>query len=283
MTTVAQALACARAAGLDRLDADLLLLSARGIGADALGTTRSWLAAHDTDDLPNDVCACYRLLVRRRLEGQPLAYITGVKEFYGLALAVDPRVLVPRPDTETLVDWTLELYPDAAEQPRRLLDLGTGSGAIALALKQSRRLWSIDAVDASAAALTVAATNAELLQLQITLLHGRWFEPVTGRYDCIVSNPPYVAETDPHLHALAHEPLDALVSGSDGLRDIRQIIVGAPAHLLTGGHLLLEHGHDQGPAVRALLDTAGFATLPARHDLAGHWRCTGGRWNRASV
>lgn len=283
MNTVAQVLAQARAAGLDKLDAELLLLSARGIGAHALDASRSWLLTHNTAGLSTAVCEQYRLLVLRRRAGEPLAYITGAKEFYGLLLAVDPRVLVPRPDTETLVDWTLELYPDAAAQRRRLLDLGTGSGAIALALKLSRRPWSIDAVDASAAALAVAMTNAERLQLQITLLHGRWFEPVTGRYDCIVSNPPYVADADPHLSALAHEPIDALASGPDGLRDIRQIIAGAPAHLLAEGHLLLEHGHDQGPAVQALLGAAGFTTLPARRDLAGHWRCTGGRWDHASA
>ncbi len=281
MTTVGQALAGARVSGLDKLDADLLLLSARGVGAAALHASRSWLPAHDTDVLPVDVFARYRLLVERRLAGEPLAYIVGAKEFYGLPLMVDPRVLVPRPDTETLVDWTLALYPDAAAPARRLLDLGTGSGAIALALKHMRPSWTIDAVDASSAALAVAAANADRLQLPLTLLHGSWFAPASARYDCIVSNPPYVAEADPHLAALVHEPTGALTSGPDGLRDIRLIVAGAPAHLLAGGHLLLEHGHDQGPAVLALLAAAGFETLPGRHDLAGHWRCTGGLWRGA--
>lgn len=281
MTTVGQALAGSRAAGLDKLDADLLLLWARGVDAAALHALRSWLPAHDTDALPLDVLARYRLLVERRLAGEPLAYIFGSKEFYGLSLAVDPRVLVPRPDTETLVDWTLELCADAAEQPRRLLDLGTGSGAIALALKQLRPQWIVDAVDASAAALAVAAANAERLQLPVTLLHGCWFAPVSGVYDTIVSNPPYVAEADPHLSALVHEPIDALASGPDGLCDIRQIVAGASAHLLAGGHLVLEHGYDQGPSVQALLQAAGFEPLSARHDLAGHWRCTAGLWRGA--
>ncbi len=281
MTTVGQSLAGARAAGVDKLDADLLLLAARGVDAAALHASRSWLPAHDTDALPLDVLAIYRSFLERRLAGEPLAYIVGGKEFYGLPLMVDARVLVPRPDTETLVDWTLELYPDAAAPACRLLDLGTGSGAIALALKHMRPSWTIDAVDASSAALAVAAANADRLQLPLTLLHGPWFAPVQARYDCIVSNPPYVAEADPHLPALMHEPMSALTSGPDGLNDIRLIVAGAPAHLLPGGHLLLEHGHDQGPAVQVLLAAAGFETLPSRHDLAGHWRCTAGQWHGA--
>ena len=281
MTTVGQALAGARAAGLDKLDADLLLLAARGVEPAALHAARSWLPAHDTDTLPVDVFAHYRWFVERRLAGEPLAYVVGGKEFYGLPLMVDARVLVPRPDTETLVDWALELYPDTAGPARRLLDLGTGSGAIALALKHMRPSWTIDAVDASSAALAVAAANADRLQLPVRLLQGRWFAPVQARYDCIVSNPPYVAEADPHLSALAHEPMSALTAGPDGLDDIRHIVAGAPEYLLPGGHLLLEHGHDQGPAVQALLAAAGFDTLAARHDLAGHWRCTAGRWHDA--
>lgn len=277
MSTVAQALASARSDGLDKLDAELLLLLARGIAAHALHAARSWLVAHGNDTLPPEQLGRYRELVLRRRTGEPLAYITGQKEFYGLALAVDPRVLVPRPDTETLVDWTLELLGDTA-LPRRLLDLGTGSGAIALALKATRPAWSIEAVDASDRALSVASANAGRLRLQVSMLHGRWFEPATGHYDAVVSNPPYVAESDPHLGALAHEPMAALTSGPDGLRDIRLIIAEAPAYLVPDGYLLLEHGHDQGPAVHTLMRAAGFEPLAARHDLAGHWRCTGGRW-----
>jgi release factor glutamine methyltransferase len=280
-STVAQALTDARARGLDKLDAELLLLCARGIDAHGLDAARSWLVAHDTDALPPEVLTRYGSLVLRRCGGEPLAYLTGGKEFFGLALEVDPRVLVPRPDTETLVDWTLELL-DAAGPARRLLDLGTGSGAIALALAHARPTWTIEAVDASAAALAVAAANANRLQLPVRLRHGDWFAPVAGHFDAIVSNPPYVAAADPHLPALAHEPIAALVSGPDGLHDIRRIVAQAPGHLVAGGYLLLEHGYDQGAQVQALLQAAGFDTLMPRHDLAGHWRCTGGRWPAAS-
>ena len=282
MTTVAQALDAARNAGLDKLDADLLLLLAHGVTSDALHAQRSWLLTHDTDTVGELVLDRYRQSVLRRQSGEPLAYIVGSKDFYGLALSVDPRVLVPRPDTETLVDWALEqlthLPRDAGHLPLRLLDLGTGSGAIALALKKHCPTCEVDAVDASAQALGVAQTNAARLELRVRMLQGHWFDPVVGHYDCIVSNPPYVADSDPHLKALAHEPIQALASGSDGLRDIREIVAGAPRHLVTGGWLLLEHGFDQGLAVQTLLRAIGFQNLSRRHDLAGHWRCTGGRW-----
>lgn len=280
MTTVADALRTARDTGLDKLDADLLFLAAHGVGSDALHAARSWLLSHDTDAVSEAVLDRFRQSVQRRQSGEPLAYILGAKEFYGLALAVDKRVLVPRPDTETLVQWSLELLglADQAGPPARLLDLGTGSGAVALAVKQHRPATEVDAVDASAPALAVAQSNADRLGLSVRMVHGSWFDAIDGRYDCIVSNPPYVAEADPHLRALSHEPSQALVSGSDGLRDIRQIIKGAPMHLVSGGWLLLEHGYDQGVAVHALLRAAGFRDLSHRHDLAGHWRCTGGRW-----
>lgn len=282
MMTVAQALAEARSAGLDKLDADLLLLYARGVPAPALDKSRSWLLAHDTDTVTPALYAHFQQLVARRRAGEPLAYVTGSKEFFGIDLAVDPRVLVPRPDTETLVEWALALCVAApGEQARpagRLLDLGTGSGAIALAIKRACPTLAVHAVDASADALAVARANAQRLGLDVVFLHGSWWEPVRGRYDCIVSNPPYVADGDPHLPALAHEPLCALISGPDGLRDIRCILAGAPHHLAPGGWLLLEHGCDQGPAVQVLLTDAGFQDVAARQDLAGHWRCTGGRW-----
>lgn len=279
MTTVAQALAAARKSGLDKLDADLLLLAAHGVASCALHAARSWLLRHDTDAVAKEVLDQFQQSVQRRHAGEPLAYILGTKEFYGLALAVDERVLVPRPDTETLVQWSLDLLAlrDHAGAPARLLDLGTGSGAIALAVKKHRPGTLVDAVDASAQALAVAQSNADRLGLQVRMVHGSWFDPVDERYDCIVSNPPYVAEADPHLRALSHEPTQALVSGPDGLHDIRQIVAGAPAHLVEGGWLLLEHGFDQGPAVHALLDAVGFHDLSRRHDLAGHWRCSGGR------
>ncbi len=282
MLTVAQALAEARAAGLDKLDADLLLLLAHGAPAAELDRRRSWLLTHDTDAIAPPVYAHFQQLVARRRLGEPLAYITGHKEFFGIDLAVDRRVLVPRPDTETLVEWAIALCatnPEAKTRPmRRLLDLGTGSGAIALAIKHTNPTLAVDAVDASADALAVARANAQRLDLNIVFLHGNWFAPVRDRYDCIVSNPPYVADGDPHLQALAHEPVAALTSGADGLRDIRSILAGASRHLAPGGWLLLEHGFDQGPAVQALLAGAGFHDGSARRDLAGHWRCTGGRW-----
>ncbi len=281
MTTVAQVLADARRSGLDKLDADLLLLAARGLPATQLDQARGWLLAHDSDDLPDDVLDLYRFLVQRRQSGEPLAYITGHKEFFGLDLVVDRRVLVPRPDTETLVEWAFALIGpgqgtrnDAAP---RVLDLGTGSGAIAIALKHGCPALSVEAVDASVPALRLAQSNAERLKLDIRFFAGNWFEPISGRFDLIVSNPPYVPADDRHLQALAHEPSSALVSGPDGLQDIRQIVAAAPEHLMPGGWLLLEHGYDQGMRVQDLMCQAGFSDVQARHDLAGHWRCTGGR------
>ena len=271
--TLAQVLTQARTLGLERIDAQMLLLHAMG-RPDA---GRAWLLAHDTDPLPAAAQQAYEDLARRRLAGEPMAYLTGEKAFHGLTLRVDARVLDPRDDTETLVDWALALLP--VDAPRRVLDLGTGSGAIALAIAQQRPLAQVVAVDASADALAVARANAERLGLRVDMRLGDWLTPVAGeRLDLIVSNPPYIADTDPHLPALAHEPRQALVSGADGLDDLRHIIAHAPAHLRAGGWLLLEHGWDQADAVRALLNTAGFAQVQSRPDLAGVPRCSGGRW-----
>ena len=268
--TVAQAIACAH--GVDRLDAQLLLLHA--LGRDAMD--RAWLTAHDTDVVSPAARALFEAGVARRAAGEPLAYITGHKEFYGLNLAVDARVLVPRPDTETLVDWALEvLSPTPAA---RVIDLGTGSGAIALALKHTRADLRVSAVDASADALAVARANAQRLQLDVKWAQDNWLEGVSGQFDAIVSNPPYIAAADHHLDALIHEPLSALTSGADGLDDIRTIISQASAHLHKGGWLLLEHGYDQAEAVRDLLTEAGFSHVQSRHDLAGIERCSGARW-----
>ena len=268
--TVAQAIACAH--GVDRLDAQLLLLHA--LGRDAMD--RAWLTAHDTDVVSPAARALFEAGVARRAAGEPLAYITGHKEFYGLNLAVDARVLVPRPDTETLVDWALEvLSPTPAA---RVIDLGTGSGAIALALKHTRADLRVSAVDASADALAVARANAQRLQLDVKWAQDNWLEGVSGQFDAIVSNPPYIAAADHHLDGLIHEPLSALTSGADGLDDIRTIISQASAHLHQGGWLLLEHGYDQAEAVRDLLSEAGFSHVQSRHDLAGIERCSGARW-----
>ncbi|MEO8543663.1 MAG: peptide chain release factor N(5)-glutamine methyltransferase [Burkholderiaceae bacterium] len=282
MSTIAGSLSSARAAGLDRLDADLLLLHALGTAAAELNQRRSWLLAHDADPVEVAVQVRYEELVRRRSGGEPLAYIVGHKEFFGLNLAVDARVLVPRPDTEILVEWALALIDTLPGRkttaPLRLLDLGTGSGAIALALKHARPLARIDAVDASVAALALARANAARLGLELHWLHSSWFDAVTGQYHAIVSNPPYIRDADPHLPELAHEPAMALTSGPDGLRDIRQIVAGAGRHLAPGGWLLLEHGYDQARTVRELLQTAGFRHVESRRDLGGHWRCTAGQW-----
>lgn len=274
-TTIGQALHQAQARGLDRLDAQLLLLHvlARPVH------DRAWLLAHDGDALPPAAQVAYIACAQRRARGEPLAYISGHKEFYGLDLQVDARVLVPRPETETLVEWALAVLPpnDAATT---VLDLGTGSGAIALALKHNRPVWQISAVDASEAALGVAQANARRLALSVAFSHGAWFAGVPDprcRFDAIVSNPPYVAAQDPHLEQLTHEPLQALVSGADGLDDIRHIIRHAAPRLRPGGWLLLEHGYDQAQLVRTLLQDSGFLAVQSRLDLGGIERCSGGQ------
>ena len=269
--TLDQALRHATALGLDRLDAQLLVLQAMGRPTH----DRAWLLAHDTDAMPPAAEATLQAAIVRRAAGEPLAYLTGHKEFFGLDLAVDARVLVPRPDTETLVEWALEVL--APLPAARVIDLGTGSGAIALALKATRPDLTVMAVDASTDALAVAQTNAQRLQLDVRFAQGSWLAPVQGRWDAIVSNPPYIAAQDAHLAALTHEPLQALASGADGLDDIRHIITHAPAHLQSGGWLLLEHGYDQASAVRRLLTNAGLHEVQSRCDLAGIERCSGGR------
>ena len=298
--TLAQALAAAIGSGLDRLDAQLLLLhSLARAQAD-----RAWLLAHDDDEMGVQQQLRYQALCNRRLTGEPVAYLVGRKEFFGLEFAVDRRVLVPRPDTETLVEWALEVLnrppgPDPgpqnchpgldpgsmtsriAGQARNdtlsVIDLGTGSGAIALSIKTHRPDIVVEAVDASTGALEVAASNARSLGLELTLRHASWLTGTTARFDLIVSNPPYVAQDDPHLLALKHEPRRALAAGRDGLDDIRAIASQAPAHLNPGGWLLLEHGWDQAEAVRALLRSAGLSDVGSRRDLAGIERCTGGQ------
>lgn len=273
---IAQALAQAQAQGLARIDAQLLLLHV--LARPDAG--RAWLLAHDTDPLEPDTQARFATLCQRRLAGEPVAYLTGHKEFYGLPLQVDARVLDPRPDTETLVDWALML---ALPQPApRIVDLGTGSGAIALALQHQCPHAEVLAVDASEDALAVARGNAGRLGLPVRFAWGNWLaglgREAGGPFDLIVSNPPYIAADDPHLAALTHEPLQALASGADGLQDLRTIIRQAPDHLVAGGWLLLEHGHDQSAAVQALLVDRGFADVRSRDDLSGIARCTGGRW-----
>jgi len=267
--TVTEALNEAGRLGLARPDAQRLLLHA--IGRET--SDRAWLFAHDTDAVPEPAAALFQALCRRSLDGEPLAYLLGRQAFFGLELRVDPRVLIPRPDTETLVEWALERLGAGAS----VLDLGTGSGAIALALKKARPDARVVAVDASQDALQVARDNARRLTLEVQWRHGCWLDGVEADYDLIVSNPPYIAQGDVHLLALTHEPGSALVAGPDGLGDLRRIIAAAPSHLRPGGWLLLEHGWDQAACVRALLQAAGFEEVASRRDLAGNDRCSGGR------
>jgi release factor glutamine methyltransferase len=271
--TVAQAARWAQALGVPRLDAQVLLLHALGRAPH----DRAWLLAHSDDTLDAAVQTTFATNTHRRLNTEPVAYITGQKEFFGLTLQVDKRVLDPRADTETLVEWALSCLADT-ESPD-LVDLGTGSGAIALALKHSRPDATISAVDASADALAVATTNAERLDLHVTFHHGSWLTPLNGHtFDAIISNPPYVASDDEHLAALKHEPLSALASGADGLDDIRVIVREATQHLKPNGWLLIEHGYDQAHAVQTLLGNQGFVNVQSRPDLAGILRCSGGQW-----
>ncbi len=271
-STLAQKLTHLQAQGLDRLDAQMLLLHALNQSTH----NRAWLMAHDGDEINAQSLQRLDALATRRLQGEPLAYLTGHKEFYGLDLIVDKRVLVPRPDTETLVEWALEVLAPMTDAC--VIDLGTGSGAIALALKATLPNLQVSALDYSEEALTVARANAECLKLDVHFQQGAWLNHVQGRFNAIVSNPPYIAEQDEHLAALTHEPLQALASGADGLDDIRQIISQAPAHLSPGGWLLLEHGYDQAAAVRELLLESGYESVQSRRDLSGIERCSGGRW-----
>lgn len=268
--TLAQSLRRALELGLARIDGQLLHLFALGRGQHE----RAWLIAHDTEELSPDVLARLEPLLQRRAAGEPLAYITGVKEFFGLPLHIDARVLDPRPDTETLVEWALDLLP--VDSDRRVIDLGTGSGAIALALQHARPQMQVSAADVSLDALSVAHANAKRLGLAVHFMHSDWLAQVNGHFDLIISNPPYIAQNDPHLAALTHEPLRALASGVDGLDDIRSLIATAPERLLPDGWLLLEHGHEQAAAVREIfLQAGGWQSVQSRRDLAGIERCTG--------
>jgi release factor glutamine methyltransferase len=237
---------------------------------------RSWLLAHAEHPLDAAQQQAFHTACTRRASGEPMAYLLGEREFHGLMLQVGPAVLVPRPDTETLVDWALELLPAASAA--QLADLGTGSGAIALALKQARPAAGVWGVDISPAALQVARANGLRHGLEVTWLAGDWWLPLRGRrFDLVLANPPYVAAGDPHLAGLGYEPLLALSPGGDGLSALRHIVCGAPQHLWPGGRLLLEHGHDQAAAVQDMLRQAGFVEVATRADLAGRPRCSGGR------
>ncbi len=271
VSTVDDLLAHARSLGVDRLDAQRLM-------AHTLSRSRSWLLAHgEAEVLSAEAEALWPLLLRRAA-GEPLAYVVGEREFHGLVLRVTPDVLVPRPDTETLVDWAIELM--AGSDPPRVVDLGTGSGAIALALAHERPHARVIAVDVSEAALDIARANVLALNLgNVEFRQGDWLAPLAGeRFDLIASNPPYIALGDAHLDALRYEPEPALSSGQDGLDAIRTVARDAPAHLHPGGWLLLEHGWEQGGAVRALLRANNFDDVQTHQDLEGRDRVSSGRW-----
>ena len=269
--TVEAALKAAQALGLARLDAQLLMLHA----LNKPDADRAWLLAHDRDVLDGKAVDDFRAFCQRREDGEPLAYITGFKEFFGLRFSVDKRVLVPRPDTETLVQWALDVLQGIGSA--QVLDLGTGSGAVAIAIAHQLQC-TVTATDFSAEALAVAAANARQLAVDITCLQSSWFDDVAGRFHLIASNPPYIADADPHLAALTHEPINALTSGADGLKDIRLIVQQAPGHLQAGGWLILEHGYNQAADVRGLLLQRGFQQVQSRMDLADIERCSGGQW-----
>ena len=276
----------AREAGVDRLDAQCL-------AAHHLGRPRAWVLAHGDEPLEPATAGALRGDLARRAQGYPLAYLLGEREFHGLTLRVTPDTLIPRPDTETLVDWALERLDawragrndtaPGAQHPR-VLDLGTGSGAIALAIKHARRAAEVTAVDISDAALEVARTNGRHLGLEVEWLHGGWFGPVAGRrFDLIVSNPPYIDAGDPHLEALRDEPRCALTPGADGMIAIRHIVQASPMFLQHGGWLLLEHGFEQGQAIRQALQARGFVDADTRRDLAGQPRCSGAAFMKPAL
>ena len=267
--TINQALAqaCQR---LDATDARVLLQH-------TLGVDRAYLVTHEREALTATRALRFDALVARRAAGEPIAYLTGTREFYGLSFRVTPDVLIPRPETELVVDIALTKLAMLA-QPA-LLDLGTGSGAVALALKRHLASARVVAVERSAAALAVARRNALKLGLEVDLRHGLWFAPVAGeRFDLVVSNPPYVAVGDPHLAQgdLRFEPQSALVAGADGLQALREIAASAAEHLNPGGWLLLEHGVGQDDEVRKLLREQGLEGIESWPDLAGIARVTGG-------
>ncbi|MBP0939215.1 peptide chain release factor N(5)-glutamine methyltransferase [Pseudomonas alliivorans] len=254
-----------------RLDAELLL-------AAALGKPRSFLHTWPERIVSTEAALAFSGFLQRRRTGEPVAYILGQQGFWKLDLEVAPHTLIPRPETEMLVEAALELVPAFA--PAEVLDMGTGTGAIGLALANDRQQWKITAVDRVPEAVELAERNRQRLQLDnAVVMNSHWFSALEGRqFDLIISNPPYIAETDPHLSAgdVRFEPSSALTAGPDGLDDLRTIIRQAPDHLSPGGWLLLEHGYDQGSAVRELLIRSGFERIQTRRDLGEHERITFG-------
>lgn len=251
------------------------LLEAEVLLFHVLGVDRAWLYANSEKVVSGDKQDYYAELIGRRGKGEPIAYLTGVREFWSLPFEVTPDVLIPRPETELLVETALDLLP--AEKPCRVADLGTGSGAVALAIASERPLWEMHATELSPAALEVAQKNAEsLLPGRVQFHEGSWLDPLHGRFDLLVSNPPYVVEGDRHLESgdCRFEPRLALTPGSDGLHAIRRISCDAVKYLKSGGCLAFEHGFDQGAEVRAVLGELAYANVETRRDLENRERIT---------
>jgi len=252
----------------------LSLLEARALLAHALGSTREALVAHPERDVGGEAARRFEHLAARRGAGEPLAYLLGEREFYGRPFVVTPAVLIPRPETELLVQLAVEHARNLASP--RLLDLGTGSGCIAISLALELPNAEILAVDISAAALDVARTNATRLGARVNFIESDWYSAVSDRFEIIVANPPYVAPADPHLSDLRYEPQSALVASDRGLACLRKIIAGARDHLKARGKLLVEHGYDQAPGVRDMFAAAGFDSIRTDRDPAGIDRVTSG-------
>lgn len=281
---------CQRKTPLDVIDTRILMMQ-------ALGLSRIQLITQSELQLDTQQATTLRDLIARRFNGEPIAYLTGEREFYGLSLLVTPDVLIPRPDTELLVELALQHTPKNNQVPSRVLDMGTGSGAIAVALAHTRADWHVTATDISAAALAVAAANGARhapslmaqaagqtsLQSRISFLQSDWYSACAGQsFHTIVSNPPYIEKNDPHLSQgdLRFEPLVALTDHSDGLSNYRHIIAGAAKHLEAQGWLLLEHGYNQSEQVQDLLRQHGFTAVQSWQDLSGIWRVSGGQLSK---
>lgn len=259
------------------LDANEARIEVQCLLQAVLNVSRAYLMTYPERELDADESSRYAGLVERRLQGEPVAYLLGEREFFGHVFRVTPATLIPRPDTELLVELALQCTEK--QDVRRVLDMGTGSGAVAISIAYARPDMEVVALDTSEEALDVAAGNAAALNLRnLRFLHSDWFLALEdGRFDLIVSNPPYIEERDPHLQGLRFEPKSALVSGMDGLDDIRRIVAGAAKHLNSGGWLMLEHGYDQAECVRDLLRQSGFAEVSSARDLSGVERVSMGR------
>lgn len=265
------------AAALAEARARIPVSEARSLLADVLGRDRVWLESHRDDPIAPELASRFAALVGRRAAGEPVAYLLGRREFYGRDFIVSPAVLIPRPETELLVEWALEAAAGLVSP--RILDLGTGSGCIAVTLALERPDAQVTATDVSPEALEIARRNAARLGARVEFAHGDWFSAVgSDRFNLVVANPPYVASEDPHLRAgdLRFEPPNALASGPEGMDAIRLILAGASAHLARGGWLAIEHGFDQGPACIRAFSDAGLYGVRQMKDLAGLARMTTG-------